>query len=114
MAIDKTEPSKLRWGELEEDDDLGFLLPPKEVIGLDENGIKKVIEYKFNEEGNKFKITTTTRVQKLAKVRLSKRSLEWRNWEKFGNAVREDVGSRLTIVSIEEILLERPRAPVLD
>ncbi|KAK8671788.1 hypothetical protein V6N13_038373 [Hibiscus sabdariffa] len=111
MAIDKNEPSKLRWGELEEDDDLDFLLPPKEVIGPDENGIKKVIEYKFNEEGNKVKITTTTRVRKLAKARLSKRALERRNWEKFGDAVREDVGSRLTMVSTEEILLERPRAP---
>ncbi|OMO59096.1 hypothetical protein CCACVL1_25085 [Corchorus capsularis] len=118
MAIDKTDPnpnqskpSKLRWGELEEDDDLDFLLPPKEVIGPDENGIKKVIEYKFNEEGNKVKITTTTRVRKLAKARLSKRALERRNWEKFGDAVREDVGSRLTMVSTEEIVLERPRAP---
>ncbi|KAE8669297.1 methylsterol monooxygenase 2-2 [Hibiscus syriacus] len=111
MAIDKSEPSKLRWGELEEDDDLDFLLPPKEVIGPDENGIKKVIEYKFNEEGNKVKITTTTRVRKLAKARLSKQALERRNWEKFGDAVREDVGSRLTMVSTEEILLERPRAP---
>ncbi|KAK8549436.1 hypothetical protein V6N13_027189 [Hibiscus sabdariffa] len=111
MLIDKNEPSKLRWGELEEDDDLDFLLPPKEVIGPDENGIKKVIEYKFNEEGNKVKITTTTRVRKLAKARLSKRALERRNWDKFGDAVREDVGSRLTMVSTEEILLERPRAP---
>ncbi|XP_022765104.1 eukaryotic translation initiation factor 3 subunit G-like [Durio zibethinus] len=118
MAIDKTDPnpnesktSKLRWGELEEDDDLDFLLPPKEVIGPDENGIKKVIEYKFNEDGNKVKITTTTRVRKLAKARLNKRALERRHWEKFGDAVREDVGSRLTMVSTEEILLERPRAP---
>ncbi|XVF75275.1 hypothetical protein PTKIN_Ptkin13bG0174400 [Pterospermum kingtungense] len=118
MAIDKIDPnpsqsksSKLRWGELEEDDDLDFLLPPKEVIGPDENGIKKLVEYKFNEEGNKVKITTTTRVRKLAKARLNKRALERRNWEKFGDAVREDVGSRLTMVSTEEILLERPRAP---
>ncbi|XVE52615.1 hypothetical protein DITRI_Ditri02bG0135900 [Diplodiscus trichospermus] len=118
MAIERidpnpnqSKPSKLRWGELEEDDDLDFLLPPKEVIGPDENGIKKVIEYKFNEEGNKVKITTTTRVRKLGKARLNKRALERRNWEKFGDAVSEDVGSRLTMVSTEEILLERPRAP---
>lgn len=105
--------SKLRWGELEEDDgeDLDFLLPPKQTIGPDENGIKKVIEYKFNDEGNKIKITTTTRVRKLAKARLSKRAIERRSWPKFGDAVREDVGSRLTMVSTEEILLERPRAP---
>ena len=118
MAIDQidlnpnqSKLSKVRWGELEEDDDLDFFLSPKEVNGPDENGIKKVSEYKFNEEGNKVKITTTTRVRKLAKARLNKRALERRNWEKFGDAVREDVRSRLTMVSTEEILLERPRAP---
>ncbi|XP_059628084.1 uncharacterized protein LOC132270894 [Cornus florida] len=106
-------PSKVRWGELEEDDgeDLDFLLPPRQVIGPDENGIKKVIEYKFSEDGNKVKITTTTRVRKLAKARLSKRAIERRSWPKFGDAVHEDVGARLTMVSTEEILLERPRAP---
>ncbi|PNT23019.1 hypothetical protein POPTR_008G060000v4 [Populus trichocarpa] len=114
MSVDiSAKPSKLRWGELDEDDgeDLDFLLPPKQVIGPDDNGIKKVIEYKFNDDGNKIKITTTTRVRKLAKARLSKRAVERRNWPKFGDAVHEDVGSRLTMVSTEEILLERPRAP---
>ncbi|ONI00117.1 hypothetical protein PRUPE_6G068500 [Prunus persica] len=107
------QPAKLRWGELEEDDgeDLDFLLPPKQVIGPDENGIKKVIEYKFNEDGNKVKITTTTRTRKLANARLSKRAVERRSWPKFGDAVHEDVGARLTMISTEEILLERPRAP---
>lgn len=106
-------PSKLRWGELEEDDgeDLDFLLPPKQVIGPDENGIKKVIEYKFSDDGNKVKITTTTRIRKLANARLSKRAVERRSWPKFGDAVHEDVGARLTMVSTEEIVLERPRAP---
>ncbi|KAF2296118.1 hypothetical protein P3X46_014288 [Hevea brasiliensis] len=110
-ALNQTKP--LRWGELDEDDgeDLDFLLPPKQIIGPDENGIKKVIEYKFNDDGDKVKITTTTRVRKLAKARLSKRAMERRNWAKFGDAVHEDVGSRLTMVSTEEILLERPRAP---
>ena len=104
---------KLRWGELEEDDgeDLDYLLPPRQVVGPDENGIKKVIEYKFNEDGNKVKITTTTRTRKLANARLSKRAVERRSWKKFGDAVHEDVGARLTMVSTEEILLERPRAP---
>ena len=118
MAIDNkpgwgSTQSKLRWGELEEDDgeDLDFLLPPRQVIGPDDNGIKKVIEYKFNDDGNKVKITTTTRIRKLAKARLSKRAIERRSWAKFGDAVHEDVGSRLTMVSTEEILLERPRAP---
>ncbi|KAL5747935.1 hypothetical protein ACOSP7_024962 [Xanthoceras sorbifolium] len=115
MSVSTQNPTqpKLRWGELDEDDgeDLDFLLPPKQVIGPDENGVKKVIEYKFNDDGNKVKITTTTRIRKLANARLSKRALERRNWAKFGDAVREDVGSRLTMVSTEEIVLERPRAP---
>ncbi|KAI4384498.1 hypothetical protein MLD38_002646 [Melastoma candidum] len=87
-----------------------FLLPPPRVIGPDENGIKKAIEYKFNDDGNKVKITTVTRVRKLAKARLSKSAVERRSWPKFGDAVHEDVGSRLTMVSTEEIVLERPRA----
>lgn len=111
----KLQPGKLRWGELDEDDgeDLDFLLPPKQVIGPDQNGIKKVIEYKFNDDGHKIKITTTTRVRKLAKARLSKRAVERRSWPKFGDAVREDVGARLTMVSTEEIFVERPRPPGL-
>ncbi|XVF68846.1 hypothetical protein PTKIN_Ptkin11bG0033800 [Pterospermum kingtungense] len=44
-------------------------------------------------------------------ARLSKRALERRSWPNFGDAVREDVGSRLTMVSTEEIFLERPRPP---
>jgi hypothetical protein len=44
---------KIRWGELEEDDggDLDFLLPPRVVIGPDENGFKKTIEYLFDDDG---------------------------------------------------------------
>ncbi|KAF6138118.1 hypothetical protein GIB67_033532 [Kingdonia uniflora] len=106
--------SKLRWGELEEDEEgdfLDFLLPPPMVTGPDENGIKKKIEYKLNEDGQKVKVTTTTRTRKLAKARLSKNAIERRSWAKFGDAIHEDVGARLTMVSNEEILLERPRAP---
>ncbi|XP_010554623.1 PREDICTED: eukaryotic translation initiation factor 3 subunit G-like [Tarenaya hassleriana] len=112
MATEKG-ASKPRWGDFGEDEeeDLDFLLPPKLVIGPDENGIKKVIEYKFDDDGNKVKITTTTRVRKLASARLNKKAVERRSWQKFGDAAREDAGNRLTMVSTEEILLERPRAP---
>ncbi|XP_004503272.1 uncharacterized protein [Cicer arietinum] len=107
----QVEPAKLRWGELEEDDgeDLDFLLPPIQVIGPDHNGIKSVIQYKFDDDGNKVKITTITRTRKLAHARLTKRAVDRRSWPKFGDAVQEDVGSRLTMVSTEEILLERPK-----
>ena len=81
------------------------------MIGPDENGIKKVIEYKFNDDGNKVKITTTTCTSKLANARLSKHAIERQSWPKFGDGVHKDVGARLTMVSTKEILLKRPRAP---
>ncbi|XP_052621816.1 uncharacterized protein LOC122195072 [Lactuca sativa] len=105
---------KPRWGELEEeadDGDYDYLLPPKQVIGPDEHGLKKFIEYKLNDEGNRVKITTTTCVRKLTNARLSKRAMERRSWPKFGDVVQEDVGVILTMVSTEEIIFERPRAP---
>ena len=109
----KPKQKKFQWCELldDEDDgkDLDFLLPPRHVIGPDERGVKKVVEYKFDDEGNEVKKTTTIRVQKLAKTQLSKRAMERRAWPKFGDAVHDDVGARLTIVSTEDIFLERPR-----
>nr|KAJ0225952.1 hypothetical protein LSAT_V11C100040950 [Lactuca sativa] len=91
---------KPRWGELEEEADGGdydYLLPPK--------------QYKFNDEGNRVKIPTTTRIRKIANARLSKRTMERRTWPKFGDAVPEDVCAKLTMVSTEEIIFERLRAP---
>ncbi|XP_057854699.1 uncharacterized protein LOC131064552 [Cryptomeria japonica] len=117
MVMEKAETrvtsGRLRWGELEEEDneDLDFLLPPPTVIGPDENGVKKTIEYRFNDQGQKVVRTTTTRIRKVAKTRLNKRALERREWRKFGGATSEDASNRLTVVSTEEILLERPRPP---
>ncbi|CAH8270202.1 unnamed protein product [Arabidopsis lyrata] len=110
MAIDSMQKTnKLRWGEIdEEEDNFDFLLPPKQMIGPDQNGVKKVIEYKFNDEGKKVKITTTTRVQKRA---LTKQAVERRSWNKFGDSANEEAGSYLTMRSTEDIILERIRAP---
>ena len=100
-----------RWGDLLDDDggdfDLAVLLPPPVVVGPDANGMKKVIEYHIDEEGNKVKVTTTTRVRK---VRRSRRAIERRSWPKFGDAAKEAAGSRLTMVSTEEIFFDRTRA----
>ncbi|KAL5580916.1 hypothetical protein UlMin_013358 [Ulmus minor] len=70
-----------------------------------------MIQFKLDEEGMLVKITTQTRIQKLANTRLGRRAMKRRSWSKFKNAVCEDLGSRLTVVSSEEILFERPRAP---
>ncbi|KAF8779880.1 hypothetical protein HU200_002147 [Digitaria exilis] len=85
------------------------------VIGPDENGNKKVIEHRFDNAGNKVKvITTTTITRKLVRVRLgsSRSVIERRSWPKFGDATNDTTGSRFTMRSPDEILLERPpRAP---
>ncbi|WVZ73351.1 hypothetical protein U9M48_021667 [Paspalum notatum var. saurae] len=95
-----------RWGDLLDDGELGLeaLLPPKVVVGPDAQGLKKVIEYRIDDDGNKVKVTTTTRVRT---VRRSKRAIERRAWAKFGDAATEVAGSRLTMVSTEEIILDR-------
>ncbi|TYH36824.1 hypothetical protein ES332_D13G292200v1 [Gossypium tomentosum] len=111
MATKATKQTKFRWGDIEDNDaeDLTYLLPPKEVIGPDKNGIKKVIEYKFNEEGKQVRVTTTIRVRKIAVDSPRKeRIMERRSWAKFGSAMGdEDDDSRLTMISTEEISLER-------
>ena len=105
-------PKKLRWADLLEDEDnvdnlTLYPLPPREVIGPDENGIKKVIEYKFK-AGNIVKVTSTFLVRKVV-TKMSKGAIDRRSWAKFGDAVNDKVGSELTSVSSEEIFLERPR-----
>ncbi|KAI3986849.1 hypothetical protein MKX01_014550 [Papaver californicum] len=106
-----TTTKKPNWGDLEVEDgnNLDFLLPPPEVIGPDKNGIKKVISNKYNEEGLKVKVTTTIRVTR--KVINTRRGvMERRSLPKFGEAVaKEDSGYKT--VSAENILLERPTAP---
>ncbi|MBA0817226.1 hypothetical protein Gohar_001809 [Gossypium harknessii] len=111
MATKATKQTRFRWADIEDNDaeDLTYLLPPKEVIGPDENGIKKVIEYKLNEEGKQVRVTTTIRVRKIAVDSPRKeRILERRSWAKFGSAMGdEDDDGRLTMISTEEISLER-------
>ncbi|CAN6874735.1 unnamed protein product [Brassica oleracea] len=75
MAAMMQRTNNFQWGDIGEDDDLDFLLPPREVIGPDENGVKKVIEYRLNEEEKIIKVTTTTRVEKRL---LSQRAAERR------------------------------------
>ncbi|KAF8651873.1 hypothetical protein HU200_063121 [Digitaria exilis] len=115
-AVATQQQRKFQWSELADDDgDLGLLLLPKRVVlGPDASGLRTVIEYRFedDDDGNEVKVTTTTRTRSLARARLSRSAVERRSWTRFGDAVKVgDDGSRLTMVSTEEVLLERPRAP---
>ncbi|KAL5709466.1 hypothetical protein ACHQM5_020150 [Ranunculus cassubicifolius] len=106
-------PKSFQWADIGEDDN-GEDLPPSLTIGPDENGIKKIVEFKVNDKGQMVRVTTTTKLQKVAKARISKHAVERRSWSKFGDAAHEDVGSRLTVVSNEEIWIERPGMQVDD
>ncbi|KAG0466589.1 hypothetical protein HPP92_018169 [Vanilla planifolia] len=91
--------------------DVGRTPVSKTVIGPDENGVKKVVEYKFNDDGNKVKITTTTRTRKAGRARFSANAL----WSADRGASLGMLHKRMpvaasTMVSTEEIILERPRA----
>ncbi|XBI45220.1 hypothetical protein VPH35_109726 [Triticum aestivum] len=73
-----------------------FQLPPPVVIGPDEDGVRKVIEYRI-EDGMVLKVTTTTPPP----------------WARFGDATNDDATFRSrnphpNVVSSQEVFLDRP------
>jgi len=98
-----------RWGDAaEEDDGLEGVLPPTQVIGPDEKGVKIIIEWRKNEEGVRTKVTKTVRVKKQVK-KLNPAAIRRRSLKKFGDALGQNASDNLTVVSTEEIFLERTR-----
>ena len=83
-----------RWGDAEEEDEGGLdaVLPPPQVIGPDEKGIKIVIEWRVNEEGQRVKVTKKIRVKKQLK-KLKPEVIRRKSLKKFGDAVGQ-VGER--------------------
>ncbi|PWA68345.1 Eukaryotic translation initiation factor 3 subunit G, N-terminal [Artemisia annua] len=103
---------KERWSDVVDEEDTYYSYLPKQTSGPDKDGKKKTIEYYFNDHGKKVMKTTTTKVTKLANTRISKSAVERRKtWVKFGDAVNDNVGDNLTVVSREVIAFERPNAP---
>eukprot|EP00249_Psilotum_nudum_P012189 c23632_g1_i1 orf=407-1291(-) len=98
-----------RWGDLGDDDEgLESVLPPTQVIGPNEKGIKVIIEWRKGDDGSRVKITRTVRVKKQVK-KLNPAVARRRNIKKFGDALGQTSSDNLTVVSIEEIFLERTR-----
>ncbi|KAJ0410408.1 hypothetical protein P43SY_002740 [Pythium insidiosum] len=92
-----------RWGD--DDDDL---LPPRTESEPDANGVRTIVEWKYNEAGQKVKVTK--KVKKVTEVnKISKRMLERRQWAKFGAALHGD-SSNVTYTSYEDVTLEDPNA----
>eukprot|EP00244_Chara_vulgaris_P013105 TRINITY_DN726_c0_g1_i1.p1 TRINITY_DN726_c0_g1~~TRINITY_DN726_c0_g1_i1.p1 ORF type:complete len:294 (+),score=67.02 TRINITY_DN726_c0_g1_i1:366-1247(+) len=104
---------RVRWGDdLDDDGDDGLdgVLPPIQVLGPDENGYKIIIEYRYNERDEKVKVTTKSRVKKQVK-KMNKNVIKRRQWRKFGEAALVSGNQNVTIVSTEEIFLERVKGP---
>jgi len=95
----------------EDDEFESTALPDAQIFGPDKHGIKTMIEYKVKEEtGQKVKITTKLRVSKQTN-NVTPSMVERRKWAKFGDAVGVSVEEERTrtVVSTEEIFLERPK-----
>ncbi|CAM6129793.1 unnamed protein product [Calypogeia fissa] len=98
-----------RWGDAaDEDEGIEGVLPPTQVIGPDEKGVKIIIEWRKKEDGVKVKVTTTVRVKKQMK-KLNPATIRRRSLKKFGDALGQNASENLTVVSTEEIFLERTR-----
>ncbi|OEL14876.1 hypothetical protein BAE44_0024105 [Dichanthelium oligosanthes] len=63
---------------------------------------KKVIEYHFDDKGNKVEVTATTLARKFVRACCCRSVIERRWWRKFGDAVDEDAGSWLTMHSLRD------------
>lgn len=83
------------WGDDDEDEQeqqqLTQTLPQDEVIGPDENGVKKIITYRLNDDGKHEKRTQTVRIEKQT-TRVHKRVIERRGIPKFGDSLNDAPG----------------------
>ncbi|EQC41668.1 hypothetical protein SDRG_01626 [Saprolegnia diclina VS20] len=90
-----------RWGD---DDDV---LPPRTETEVD--GVKTIVSWKFDDEKNKVKVTTT--IKKVHETtRVSKRVLDRQSWGKFGEALQEGSNNNVTYTPPEAIIMEDPSA----
>ncbi|KAK3283023.1 hypothetical protein CYMTET_9263 [Cymbomonas tetramitiformis] len=99
-----------RWGDeadLEDEDVIGEFLPDVQVFGPDSKGIKTVIEYKVRDDGVKVKITKKIRCSRKVK-KVSKAVQERRKWARFGDAKGERANDNISMVSVEQVFLEKP------
>jgi len=80
-----TEEIKPSWGDMMEDLDGTAPLPPPEetIVGK----VKKMIEYKYNEDGKRVKIT---RIYNLETRKVSKSIAKRKAWRKFGSATKDN------------------------
>tara|TARA_A100001015_G_C14985849_1_gene711505 strand:+ start:344 stop:1234 length:891 start_codon:yes stop_codon:yes gene_type:complete len=92
-------------------------LPPTQIVGPDEDGIKTIVEYKFNKDGKKQRTTTKVLVKQVRR-KVSKKIAERKKLVKFGAAKEKGpagtIDTDVTLMSHEDVLIEKPDAPKVD
>ncbi|RLN98189.1 hypothetical protein BBJ28_00016936, partial [Nothophytophthora sp. Chile5] len=92
------------------------ILPQRVESEPDSNGVRQIVEWKYNEAGQKVKVTK--KVKKVTEVtKISKKALERKRafflpqkWAKFGGALDDGDNSNVTYKSYEEVYLDDPNA----
>jgi len=113
-----------RWADQDDDDSDSSsasslppanskLLPSTKTTGPDSRGIKVVISWRRDEEGNRIRTTTRSKCTTVT-ARLSKNRLSRKDWvkNKFGNALDTEDESNITIRTADDIRIEDPNADV--
>jgi translation initiation factor 3 subunit G len=87
-------------------------IPPTHKSRIDSNGVQIVTSYRANPSNKSQLLKTVTKVKvETVKVREAKAVAARREWAKFGQAKRdESSGTKTTVQSKDEILLEDPHA----
>lgn len=84
-----------RWGDIDDEEQeetqVQLTLPEDQVIGPNEDGIKKIITYRVNDDGKHEKRTQTVRIEKQI-TRVHKRVIARRNAPKFGDSAGDPPG----------------------
>ncbi|KAG7223192.1 hypothetical protein INR49_015800 [Caranx melampygus] len=94
MEYDDSKPS---WADqVEEEGDEGTLPSPKETI---KGNIKTVTEYKIEDDGKKFKIVRTFKIETR---KASKAVARRKNWKKFGNSEFDAPGPNVATTTVSD------------
>ncbi|TMW66901.1 hypothetical protein Poli38472_012017 [Pythium oligandrum] len=84
-------------------------LPPRTESGPDADGVRTIVEWKYNEAGDMVQVIT--KVKKVRQVEeVNADVLERKKWAKFGAAANDEDKSNVTYPSYEEITIEDPYA----
>ncbi|KAE8283336.1 Eukaryotic translation initiation factor 3 subunit G [Larimichthys crocea] len=89
--------SKPSWADqVEEEGDEGTLPSPKETI---KGNIKTITEYKIDDDGKKFKIVRTFKIETR---KASKAVARRKNWKKFGNSEFDAPGPNVATTTVSD------------